>query len=166
MLAKIGMAYHTDKKSRGGDLRFFLQRGSAIILLAFIGFHVVTMHRWDFHVLSRSIGAETVAGGQMTGLFRPAQAFQSTAGAIRSYGTSEDAGYRGNLLVIGFYALGIWAVCYHVANGLATGAMAWGITVTEPAQRRCTFLCFGVWVALTLAGTAAWCAFVFGSQPG
>ncbi len=41
-----------------------------------------------------------------------------------------------------------------------------GIAVTETAQRRCNVLCLGIGVALTLAGTAAWYAFAFGSPSG
>ncbi len=67
---------------------------------------------------------------------------------------------------VGFYAIGVWAVCYHLANGLATSAMAWGITVTETSQRRGTLLGLGIGVALTLAGTAAWYAVAIGSQSG
>ncbi len=149
MLAKTGMAYRTGKKSRGGDLRFFVQRLSAVILLLFLGFHVATMHRWGFH------------------LFHPdGRAFPSTAAAIRSCWGPESVRCPANLLVAGFYALGIWAACYHLANGLATGAMAWGIAVTETARRRSMVLCLGVGVVLTFAGTAAWCAFVFGPLSG
>jgi len=167
MLVKVGMAYRTDKKSRGGDLRFFLQRLSAVILLLFIGFHVATMHRWGFHLLYEVTGVDALKGYAADGLFRPAgQAFHSTAIAIRSYWTPDAIRHPANLLVTGLYAIGIWAVCYHLANGLATSAMSWGIAVTGTAQRRYGFLCLGIAAALTLAGTAAWYAFVFGSQSG
>ena len=140
MLLKIGMAYHTDKKSRGGDLRFFLQRLSAVILLLFIAFHVATMHRWGFHLLYEITGMDALKGYEAAGLFHPdGQAFQSTATAIRSYWSPDSIRHPANLFVVGFYAIGIWAVCYHLANGLATSAMAWGITVTETSQRRCEF---------------------------
>jgi succinate dehydrogenase / fumarate reductase cytochrome b subunit len=72
----------------------------------------------------------------------------------------------GNLIVTAFYALGICAVCFHLANGLATSAMAWGITVTETAQRRCGFLCLAIGLALTFAGAAAWYAFALASPTG
>jgi succinate dehydrogenase / fumarate reductase cytochrome b subunit len=167
LLVKVGMAYRTDKKSRGGDLRFFLQRLSAVILLAFIGFHVATMHRWGFHLLYEVTGMDALKGYQAAGLFHPAgQAFHSTAVAIRGYWSPDAIRHPANLLVLGFYAIGVWAVGYHLANGLATGAMAWGIAVTETVQRRCGFLCLGIGVALTLAGTAAWYAFAFAPQAG
>jgi succinate dehydrogenase/fumarate reductase cytochrome b subunit len=167
MLVKVGMAYHTDKKSRGGEMRFFLQRLSAIILLWFLGFHVATMHRWGFHLLYDVTGADALTGYKAAGLFHPnGQAFQSTALAIRSYWSPEASRHPANLVVVAFYALGIWADCYHLANGLATSAMAWGITVTEMSQRRCTLLCVGIGAALTVAGTAAWYAFAFGSPSG
>jgi succinate dehydrogenase / fumarate reductase cytochrome b subunit len=164
MLVKVGMAYHTKKESRGGDLRFFIQRLSAVILLLFLGFHVATMHRWGLHLLYSATGADALKGYATAGLFHPSgQAFQSTAGAIGSYWRAGSIVQPGNLLVAGFYALGIWAVCYHLANGLATSAMAWGITVTETAQRRFHILCLAFGLALTLAGAVAWYAFALGS---
>jgi succinate dehydrogenase / fumarate reductase, cytochrome b subunit len=167
MLVKVGLAYHTDKQSRGGDLRFFLQRLSAIVLLLFIGFHVATMNRWGFHLVYEVTGMDALERYATAGLFHPnGQPFQSTALAIRSYWNPEAVAHPANLLVVDFYAVGIWAACYHLANGLATSAMAWGITVTETAQRRCTLLCLGIGVALMLAGTIAWYAFAFGVQPG
>jgi succinate dehydrogenase / fumarate reductase cytochrome b subunit len=163
MLLKIGMAYHTDKKSRGGDLRFFLQRLSAVILLLFIAFHVATMHRWGFHLLYEITGMNALKGYEDAGLFHSdGHAFQSTAAAIRSYWSSDNIRHPANLFVMGFYAIGVWAVCYHLANGLATSAMAWGITVTETSQRRCAVLCLGIGVTLMLVGTAAWYAFAIG----
>jgi succinate dehydrogenase/fumarate reductase cytochrome b subunit len=167
MLAKTGMAYRTGKKSRGGDLRFFVQRLSAVILLLFLGFHVATMHRWGFHLLYEATGMDLLKGYQDAGLFHAdGRAFPSTAAAIRSYWGPESVRCPANLLVAGFYAVGIWAVCYHLANGLATSAMAWGIAATETTQRRCTVLCLGLGVVLTFAGTAAWYAFVFGPLSG
>jgi len=163
MLVKVGMTYHTEKKSRGGDLRFFLQRLTAIVLLSFLAFHVATMHRWGFHLLYQVTGMDALKSYESAGLFHPeGRAFQSTATAIRSY-WSADTAHPANLLVLGFYAIGIGAVCYHLANGLATSAMAWGLAVTESAQRRCNILCLGVGAALTFVGTAAWYAFAFKS---
>jgi succinate dehydrogenase / fumarate reductase cytochrome b subunit len=164
MLAKIGLAYHTDKQSRGGNPRFFLQRLSAVILLLFIAFHVATMHRWGLHLLYEATGSEALKGYQAGGLFHEGQAFSSTARAVGGYWAPDVVGNPANLLVAGFYALGIWAVCYHLANGLATAAMAWGITVTATAQRRATLLCLGLGVALAVVGTAAWYAFNFASS--
>jgi hypothetical protein len=50
-----------------------------------------------------------------------------------------------------------------LANGLATGALAWGIARTEVGQRRVALLCLGLGVTVALAGTAAWYAFAVGS---
>ena len=123
------------------------------------------MHRWGFHLLYEVTGMDALKGYKAAGLFHPdGQAFQSTAIAIRSYWSPDAIGHPANLLVAGFYAIGMWAVCYHLANGLATSAMAWGLAVTETAQRRYNFLCLGIGVALILVGTAAWYAFAFSSR--
>jgi succinate dehydrogenase / fumarate reductase cytochrome b subunit len=163
MLVKVGLAYHTDKKSRGGAPRFFLQRLSAVVLLLFLGFHVATMHRWGLHLLYEVSGADALKSYKAAGLFHPdGQAYSSTAMALRGGWIRDGVGQPVNLAVVAFYAIGIWAACYHLANGLATAAMSLGITVTEPAQRRWAWLCLGMGVALTFAGTAAWYAFTFG----
>jgi len=46
-------------------------------------------------------------------------------------------------ITIGFYIVGLWAACYHFANGIWTFCISWGITIGERAQRR-----MGVFAAL------------------
>jgi succinate dehydrogenase / fumarate reductase, cytochrome b subunit len=160
MLAKVGMKYHTDKKSRGGHLRFYLQRLSALFLLLFIGFHVLTMHTWfpPQPTSAPDSAAEPYRAGER---FDPTRAFATTAGPISNLWGSASPWHPLNACVAGFYAAGIWAIAYHLANGLATAAMAWGFTVTAWTQRAWTRTCACFGAALTIVGTIAWCAFVF-----
>jgi succinate dehydrogenase/fumarate reductase cytochrome b subunit len=60
--------------------------------------------------------------------------------------TSVAAAVRGNASVEAFYVLAIVAVSYHLANGLWTGAIAWGALDSDRAKRKweavamCAFL--------------------------
>ena len=46
LLAKAGLRYNAKNCKRGGKLRFFLQRVSAVVVLAFIAFHLLTLRNW------------------------------------------------------------------------------------------------------------------------
>ena len=102
---------------------YVLQRISAIILIAFMAFHILTM--------------KGVFGGDLghTLTFVPVNyASESTARHM-------NAGFW----VWGFvYPIGILASCYHLANGFWTAGITWGLTVSKQAIRRwgivCTFL--------------------------
>ena len=87
------------------------------------------------------------------------QAFQSTVTGIRTFWNPENPTHPGNLAVMAFYLLGVWSAVFHFANGLWTGAIAWGLTVTANAQRRWGHLCLMLGVALFIVGTTAWAAF-------
>lgn len=134
---KFGIAKH----HHGSDLRQWLQRVTAVIMLAFILFHVVTMHRW------------------FGGRFDSANAFSSASHAIWQFWHGLPAGHPGNLLFAQFYLLGIVAAVYHLANGLATGAEVLGWVKTPAAQDRLWRVCLLTSPALLLAGLAAWYGF-------
>ena len=56
-----------------------------------------------------------------------------------------------------FYAVGILACVYHLANGIWTAGITWGVWSTPAAQRRANWICaaFGVVVALVGLGALA-----------
>jgi len=58
-----------------------------------------------------------------------------------------------------FYALGLAATMYHLANGLWSFAIVWGLTRTRPAQVRWGYVCILLGVALFAAGL--WSLFGF-----
>ena len=63
-LRREELKFGVEKHHHGSDLRQWLQRVTALIMLAFILFHVITLHRW------------------FGGRFDPANAFSSASHAI------------------------------------------------------------------------------------
>ena len=133
---KFGVAKH----HHGSDLRQWLQRLTALVLLAFILFHVVVMHRW------------------FGGRFDPHDACGSASRAVWQFWRGLPAGNFANLLFAQFYVMGLFAAVYHVANGVATGAEVVGWVRTPAAQNRLWGVCAYAAPALFLTGMAAWYA--------
>ena len=140
-LRREKLKYGVAKHHHGSDLRQWLQRVTALILLAFILFHVVTLHRW------------------FGGRFDPQHAFSSASQAIWQFWHGLPAGHPGNLLFAQFYLLGIVAAVYHLTNGVATGAEVLGFVSTRVAQERLWRISLIAAPALLLAALAAWYAF-------
>ena len=124
----------------GSPMRQWLQRVTAVIMLVFILFHVVTLHRW------------------FGGRFDPNNAFGSASHAIWQFWRGEPTGSFPNLLFAQFYLLGIIAAVYHVANGLATGAEVLGWVSTPLEQNRLWRTSISAAPVLLLAAMAAWWA--------
>jgi len=140
-LAREGLKFGVEKHHHGSDLRQWLQRATALVLLAFVLFHVVTLHRW------------------FGGRFDPPNAFHSASQAIWQFWRGLPAGHPGNLVFAQFYLLGLAAAVYHLTNGVATGAAVLGLTPTLAAERRLGRLCLLAAPLLLLAGMVAWFAF-------
>jgi succinate dehydrogenase / fumarate reductase cytochrome b subunit len=122
-------------------MRYFLQRVSALVVLAFIAFHVFTF--------------------RFQGLYDHARPFASTAAAICRFWRSGGARHPLNLMVMGLYLAGLLAFAYHLANGLWTGAIAWE-RCSSPAAKRCWgWVCAAIGAGLGFCGALAWVAFVF-----
>jgi hypothetical protein len=51
---------------------------------------------------------------------------------------------------------------FHFANGMWTGAIAWGLTGTANAQRRWGHVCVVLGAVMFVVGTLAWAAFTIG----
>ncbi|MBV8228745.1 MAG: hypothetical protein JO329_02060 [Planctomycetaceae bacterium] len=163
MLKDAGFRYRTGKHHRGGDLRYLLQRITAVILLLFIALHVLSLTDWGFHLVYRLTHWEALQAYGASGLFHPDQAYRSTSAAIRTLWDHDRPLAAGNLAVMGFYLLAIWATAYHLANGLSTAAMVWNLTRTPQAERRAAQFCAGLCIATAIVGTLAWSAFILGA---
>ena len=94
---------------------YLLQRVSAIILAAFIAFHVFAMK----------------------GVFTQALTFDPA----NATATAERAVAGMWFLAYVVYPLGVLAGCFHLANGFWTAGITWGLTVSKGGQRRWGVVC-------------------------
>jgi succinate dehydrogenase / fumarate reductase cytochrome b subunit len=108
---------------------YFFQRVSAVVIVLFIFFHVLSLKY---------------------GLFGQGLSFDPHR-ALGTVGRHFDSG----LLVWLVYPIGILASCYHLANGFWTAAITWGLTIGAGAQRRWGFVCAGLFVLTFIAGMTA-----------
>lgn len=113
----------------GKNVFYFFQRVSALVLVAFIFFHVTAMK-----------------GCWATSLkFDPWHATDSVVGHLNVS------------WIIGWfvYPVGVLAACYHLANGFWAGAITWGVTISAAAQRRWGWICFAIFVFTFICGMTA-----------
>lgn len=129
---------NTSSYAYGGNIRYTLQRASGVVAMVFILYHVFHMHGW-FHFDWWLAVAEPLGGHQ----FRPFNA-SSTAGAALQ-----------NPLIIAFYAIGIIASVFHLANGLWTMGITWGAWTSPKAQQKALVACGVFGVALLAVGLSA-----------
>ncbi len=122
------------------NIRYTLQRASGMIAFVFIMWHVFHMHGW-FH---SEAWLENVAYPLMGAQFRPYNAASSAAVAVQV-----------SLLVRILYAVGILACVFHLANGLWTMGITWGVWITPSAQRRANYVCAAFGVLLGVVGLSA-----------
>jgi len=116
------------------NFRYTLQRITAWIALFFILGHVFHLHGW-FKPLAQEVG-----GGQFQVLF----ATSSTAQALQA-----------SVLIQIAYAIGIVACVYHLANGLWTMGITWGVWTTPTAQHRANYFCGAFGIVLACIGLGA-----------
>jgi len=114
----------------GGNVRFALQRIAGIIAFVFILFHV-----WQMHWLGEVLGG---------GVFDPLEAPGTTAAVIQS-----------SWWVAPVYAVGVVASVYHLAAGIWTALITWGVAIRPRTQRVCGYLCTVFGIVLACIGLAA-----------
>lgn len=121
------------------NLRYTLQRASGMIAFVFIMWHVFHMHGW-FHFDAWLEGvAEPLGGAQ----FAPYNAASSLGIAMR--------GVAAPLL----YAIGVLSCVYHLANGIWTMGITWGVWVSPAAQKRADRICIAFGIGLAVVGLSA-----------
>jgi succinate dehydrogenase / fumarate reductase cytochrome b subunit len=140
----LGVAYavggkpNATKYAYQANRRYVLQRISGYIGFVFIFYHVATL-RWGWTFL--------VPGGTA---WTGEHAASTMAAVIR--GGAEGFTAAG-MVVSAFYMIGVSLLVFHLANGLWTSAITWGITTTKQAQKRWGQVCTGIGVLLM---AAAW----------
>jgi succinate dehydrogenase cytochrome b subunit len=125
-----GAVPNTSSYPYGHNIRYVLQRATGMVAFVFILYHVLEMHHLGYYL----------GGGQ----FDPEHATSSAATAI-DRSVWEQAGY----------AIGILACVYHLANGLWTWGITWGIWTTPAAQRRASYFSLAFGLFLGFVGLSA-----------
>lgn len=127
--------------SYGKNWFYLFQRVSAIVLVFFMGFHV--------------LGMKGVFGGAIGDAltFAPLHATQSTVNHMKV------AWWVGWVV----YPIGILASCYHLANGFWAAGITWGLTVSRSAQRRWGLACAGLFALTFVCGILALAATLRGT---
>ena len=129
-LIVAGAVPNTNAYPYASNIRYTLQRGTGIVAFFFILLHLMHMHHYG------SVFA-WLGGGQ----FQPHEASSSAGQAIQAA-----------LLVQIVYAVGVVACVYHLANGIWTFGIRWGIWISPAAQRRASVACLGFGLLLGAAG--------------
>src|SRR6185369_10960577 len=88
------------------------------------------------------------------GMFRPFNAASTAAEAMRVSG-----------IVPILYAIGVLSCVFHLANGIWTFGITWGIWVTPQAQRWATVACLIFGIGLGIVGMSALAGFAFVVDP-
>jgi succinate dehydrogenase / fumarate reductase cytochrome b subunit len=123
----------------GANYRYTLQRATGIVALAFIVWHVFHLHGWFHGEWWLANVAEPLNGAN----FRPFNA-ASTLGAAMTSTTVQV-----------LYAMGILACVFHLANGIWTMGITWGVWVSPRAQQRALRICAALGVLLAVVGIGA-----------
>lgn len=159
LVKKEGLKYYTGKCDRGGRVRFFLQRWTALVVLVFITVHFMTMHAWGLHLLYRVTHWQALTRYSAGGLFRSTDAFASTVQGFTSVWNAGSMAHGANVLGMFLLLGGIWAIAFHVANGAWSGAVLWKILPTPQSKQLWRIACIVLGVSLAAAGSIAWYAF-------
>lgn len=114
----------------GGNVRYTLQR-----VTGYIAFFFIMYHLWHMHWVGKPL-----AGGK----FDPHAAAATASDAIKS-----------SFWIAPVYAVGIIASVFHLANGIWTSLITWGITIRPASQRTAGYVCATFGVILGLVGLGA-----------
>lgn len=144
----LGVYYATTGKANNAaykhqaNWRYTLQRVSGYVGVLYIFYHVATL-RWGWTFL--------VPGGTR---WEAEYAASTLAAALQ--GSTEGVTGAGVIVAI-FYMVGVSLLVFHLANGLWTAAITWGVTLTQQSMRRWGYVCTLIGVALM---GAAWSAVI------
>ncbi|MEM9082530.1 MAG: hypothetical protein AAGB34_02960 [Planctomycetota bacterium] len=150
--AILGVYYATSGKSNvshysyQSSWRYSLQRLTAWLGLLFVVYHVATL-RWGWTFL-------------IPGDAQWSHYFASSTLAAAMKGSADGWTIAGIIVSVGYF-VGVMALVFHLANGLWTAAITWGLTVTEKAQKRWGAVCTVLGLGLAGAGASAIFGFLF-----
>ena len=120
----------------GSNIRYTLQRATGVIAAVFIVYHV-----WQMHWLGDRLG-----GGE----FKLHDQAGRATGALTTATLIQQS-----LWMAAFYFVGVVSSVFHLANGIWTSLITWGITIRPETQRAAGYACTAFGIALTLVGLGA-----------
>ncbi|MCA9264293.1 MAG: succinate dehydrogenase cytochrome b558 subunit [Planctomycetales bacterium] len=130
---------NTSSYPRVANYRYTLQRVTGVIAFFFIMWHVFHMHGW-FHGEAWLERIHPLMGG----MFKPFNAASSAGAAI-----------HGHPLIQVVYAVGILSCVFHLANGIWTMGITWGVWISPGSQRRASYACLAFGLVLAAVGMGA-----------
>lgn len=143
-IAKTGKS-NTARYSYQDNWRYSLQRWTGYIAIFYIFYHVATLRwGWTFMMPGGEKWTHTNSASTLSMALRGQLSGISAAGFAVSI----------------FYFVGITASVFHLANGLWTAAITWGLTLTEAAQRRWGYVCAALGTGLMLMAWASLAGFL------
>lgn len=133
-IAQTGRS-NTQRYGYAANRRYSLQRITGYIAILFIFTHVFHLHGW-FHM---DWWLQHVAEPLGMAQFKPYNAGSTLAEAMTGLG--------GFVWPI-FYLIGVLSCTFHLANGIWTAGITWGLWLTPKAQSRATVFCtlFGLFI--------------------
>ena len=147
----LGVYYATKGKNNVSNYntqnnwRYTFQRLSAWIGVVFIFWHVATLRwGWTFLLPTDTKWSADYAGSTLAAIMRG----QYVEGGVPFGGENGYTMTPGGVAVSAAYMIGVSALVFHLANGLWTAAITWGVTLSAKAQQRWGFVCAGLGVGL------------------
>lgn len=138
VIVRGGLPNHSTYAYRN-NIRYTLQRATGMIAMGFIFWHVFHLHGW-FHFEGWLENVAKPLGGAR---FRPYNAASSLASAMSGF------------VVPVLYLIGVLSCVYHLANGLWTMGITWGVWTSPTAQRRANWACTAFGIGLTVVSLTA-----------
>lgn len=135
----------------GANWRYSVQRWSGVFVLLFVVYHLL---HWRF-------GVQFPWQGDGFALVH----YNTKLGDPMSFFSAMQAEFSRVPMFL-LYVLGLAATMFHLANGLWTFAITWGITRTRAAQKRWGWVCIALGVVLFAAGVFSLVGFVTGGGIG
>ena len=119
------------------NIRYSLQRATGMVAFVFIFWHVFHMHGWihaDWWI----------------------RAVEGWGANFKPYNAASTAGRAlGSPIVLILYTTGVLSCVFHLANGLWTMGITWGLWVSPTAQRRANWIAVAFGVGLTFVSMGA-----------
>ncbi|TWU37825.1 Succinate dehydrogenase cytochrome b558 subunit [Novipirellula aureliae] len=135
---------NTSQYKYTSNRRYSWQRWTGVIALVYLFVHVLHLHGW-FHFAPYLAVIEPMNFAQ----FKPYNAASTMMSAMNDFG---------GFVWPAFYLVGMLCCVYHLANGIWTAGITWGLWLTPAAQRRASIVSAAFGIGLAFVGTAAWYA--------